>query len=192
MPSRPKPASLTSQEFPTAPADGSIDHLLPIIYEQIKSLARRRLAAERRGHTMGTTDLAHEVYLQLRQENPTQPLNQARIMAAAARETLRILVDHARKRGARKRGGGGDRQRVTITGLELVDKKATSAVDVLAFDEALQRLAALSERAAQVVTLRFVGGMTVEQTAEALGLHPRTVADDWVTARAFLRRELAG
>src|SRR5262245_46244529 len=177
-----EPSCSESSEIP-------IDQLLPLVYDQVREIARRHLSRERAGHTLQTTDLVHEAVVRLFQQNPTLSLSKPRLLAAVAREVQRVLIDFARRRRSEKRGA--DFERVAMSGAEPSDGKSAAVLDVLAFEEALRRFRALSERAAAVVTMRFISRMTVEEAAAALNLHPRTVADDWVTARAFLRRELA-
>jgi RNA polymerase sigma factor (TIGR02999 family) len=161
--------------------------LEPRIYAELRSLAAGYLRGERPGHTLQPTALVHEAFLRLGSlsgcaESP------ARFKALAARTMRNVLVDHARRRAAAKRGG--ERQRVTLDeGLAFL---ARGELDVLALHEALERFAALDERAARVVELRFFGGLTEPEAAEALGVSLRTVEGDWRMARAWLREALEG
>jgi RNA polymerase sigma factor (TIGR02999 family) len=162
------------------------DDLLPLVYDELRRMARRHLARERRQRTLSTTGLVHEAYLKL--VDQTQPPVRSRtyFFAAAARAMRQILVDAARRRGRRKRGGG--QAALSLEGFEVaVDDFAAQLTDL---DEALGRLAALFPRHARVVECRFFGGLSVEETAEALELAPRTVKRDWSLARAWLYREL--
>ena len=168
---------------------GALDRLLPVVYGEMRRLAARYLRNERDGHTLQPTALANEAYLKLvgLRDFPWQ--NRAHFMGMAARAMRSILVDHARRRKAQKRGGG-----MAPVPLD------TSAVlaggpPVVAFDDldrALIDLARLSERQAQVVELRFFGGLTIEETAEVLDISAVTVKRDWTFARAWLYRELSG
>jgi RNA polymerase sigma factor (TIGR02999 family) len=163
-----------------------IDDLVPRVYEELRALAGRFMSRERGNHTLQTTALVHEAYLRLVEQRNLDPADRDHFFAAAANTIRRILTDHARQRHAAKRGG--DWERVTISDVDAADESAT--VDLLALDEALEKLAALDGRAARVVTMRYFGGLKNEQIAAALGVSERTIADDWATARAWLRREL--
>ena len=166
--------------------DDGLDDVFPAVYEELRRVAHRHLRGERPGHTLGTTALVHEAYLELAKLDHVRWPGQAYVLAAASRAMRRILVDHAVARRAQKRGGG--------VSAEPLDDAVAMAVergdDLLALDEALDRLTAVSERSARVVECRFFGGMSVEETAEALGTSPATVKRDWTTARAWLNREL--
>ncbi|MBX3406585.1 MAG: sigma-70 family RNA polymerase sigma factor [Phycisphaeraceae bacterium] len=165
-------------------------HLLPIVYEELRSLARAHLASERAGHTLQPTALVHEAYLRLVGPAPDDARSfngRQHFFATAATAMRRILVDHARERNALKRGGG---RRV-----ELTDNDAVAVgddLDLIGLDDALRKLESIDERRARVVTLRYFGGLTVEQTSAALGVSPATVKNDWAFARAWLLREMAG
>ena len=167
-------------------ADDGLDHVFPAVYEELRRVAHRHLRGERPGHTLGTTALVHEAYLELAKLDHVRWPGHAYVLAAASRAMRRILVDWAVARRAQKRGGG--------VAAEPLDDAVAMAVergdDLLALDEALDRLTAVSERSARVVECRFFGGMSVEETAEALGTSPATVKRDWTTARAWLNREL--
>lgn len=168
----------------------ALDRLVPLVYEELRGIAARRMAAERTGHTLTTTDLAHEAYLQIAALERIEWKNRAQFFAIAARVMRRILVDHAVRRGAKKRGGGA--APVTLdrvsNGLAVGPEHDE---EMLALDQALTRLAEEDERLARVVECRFFGGMTVRETATALDISPATVKRDWVLARAWLNRELA-
>jgi RNA polymerase sigma factor (TIGR02999 family) len=162
--------------------------LLPLVYDDFRSLALRHLARERAGHTLQPTALVHEAYLKLVDQTRVNWQGRTHFFAVGAQAMRRILVEHARSRRREKRGG--DRQRV-----ELEEASALAperAVDLLDLDEALQRLEALDERQARVVELRFFGGMKMEEVALTLGVSKRTAEGDWRMARAWLHRELAG
>ena len=167
---------------------GELPDLFSEVYEELRRLAHRQLGGERTGHTLGTTGLVHEAYLQLERFERIRWAGRAYVLAAAAQAMRRILVDYAVARRAQKRGGGAV--------VEPLDDAVAMAVsrgdELLALDEALHRLAVMNERCARVVECRFYGGMSVEETAEALGTSPATVKRDWTMARAYLNRELAG
>jgi RNA polymerase sigma factor (TIGR02999 family) len=165
----------------------AVNALVPRVYEELRQIAARYMARERRGHTLQTTALVHEAYVRLVDQQNLHDGDREQFFAIAANVIRRILVDHARGRDAEKRGGA-DRQRMSISGVDVPD--GADAIDLLALEDALARLEAMSERAAKVVTMRYFGGMTVDEVARALGVSPRTVADDWAMARAWLRREL--
>jgi RNA polymerase sigma factor (TIGR02999 family) len=143
---------------------------------------------EKPGRTLQTTALVHEAYLRLLKDASLSFENRAHFLGVAARAMREILIEHARARAARKRGGGG----VRVTLDDAVASLAAPSIDVLALEEALQRLTRLDQRHARVVELRYFGGMSVEETAAALGLSPATVKRDWTLARAWLYRELGG
>jgi RNA polymerase sigma factor (TIGR02999 family) len=164
----------------------TLDELLPLVYDELKQVARRRLQNERTGHTLMTTDLVHEAYLKLAGFDRIHWENRAHFYALAAGIMRRILVDHAVRRNARKRGG--DRRQVPLEEVELPVEYA--GADLIALDAALERLAALNQRQARVVECRYFGGMNVKDTAEALGISAATVKRDWTVARAWLHREL--
>ena len=161
------------------------DELMPMIYDELHRLARRYMRSERAGHTLQATALVHEAYLQLvGGEGPWQ--DRAHFFAVAAKVVRRILVEHARSRGSLKRGGGW--QRVPIDAVE--QGAASASGHVLLVEAALQRLAELDPENAKLVELRFFGGLTNAETAEAMGVSERTVARHWDFARAWLTRAL--
>ncbi|MCC6652837.1 MAG: sigma-70 family RNA polymerase sigma factor [Candidatus Eisenbacteria bacterium] len=166
----------------------ALDRLFPLVYQELRERAAGYLRGERPGHTLQPTALAHEAYLRLagRRDYPWQ--NRAHFMAVAARAMRAILVDHARRKRARKRGGG-EAPLEFDTGVVLA---AGAAIEFDDLDRALGDLARMSERQARVVELRYFGGLSIEETGEVLGISPMTVKRDWATARAWLYRELAG
>jgi RNA polymerase sigma factor (TIGR02999 family) len=175
-----------SATSPAAPAN--LNEAIPALYAELKELARRRLRAERQGHTLVPTALVNEAYLRLAGQRKLEVADRTAFFAAAAGVIRTILIDHARKRGALKRGTG--RPRLTLTQIDVADEKTQRPLDLLSLDEGLTSLAQLHARAARLVELRFFGGLSVEEAAEALGVSPRTAAEDWVIARAWLRRHL--
>ena len=164
----------------------ALDQLMPIVYDELRRQAARYLKHERPGHTLQTTALVHEAYVRLIDQAGVRWQNRAHFYGIAAEMMRRILVDHARKRNAAKRGG--DAIKVTLN--EAVQPAAETNFDLIAVDEALTKLAALDEQQARVVELRFFGGLNVEETAEVLGISDRTVKRDWSVAKAWIRREL--
>jgi RNA polymerase sigma factor (TIGR02999 family) len=162
--------------------------LFRLVYAELRSLARRRMAEERAGHTLQATALVHEAYLKLMGAEGAAPWSDRRQFFFAAAEAMRqILIDHARARSGLKRGGG--RKRVPLS---VVDLAADDQIpEILALDDAVSRLEQESPDVAAVVRLRFYAGLNVEETAEALGVSPRTVKREWTYARARLFRELA-
>jgi RNA polymerase sigma factor (TIGR02999 family) len=164
----------------------ALDRLTPLVYDELRQQAARYLRRERRGNTMQTTALINEAYLRLIDAREVRWQGRAHFFAIASNLMRRILVDHARRRDAEKRGGS--QIRLTLDRTVPIGKQAD--VDVLAIDEALTRLAAIDPQQAQIVELRFFSGLTVEETAAALGISPRTVKRDWSVARAWLRREI--
>jgi RNA polymerase sigma factor (TIGR02999 family) len=160
--------------------------LLPLIYEQLRELARRRMTDERAGHTLQATALVHEAYVRLVGDREVPWSGRAHFFAAAAEAMRRILIDHARAHNGAKRGGGRRRIPLNVVDLAAPDQFA----EIVSLDEALSRLEGVSGELAEVVRLRFYAGLSVEETAEALGVAPRTVERRWAGARAWLFREL--
>ena len=166
----------------------ALNQLVSIVYERLRGMAHARLAGRRPGSTLDTTALVHEAYLKLVDQTQAQWRDRTHFFAVAATAMRQIVVDHARRHSARKRGGG-------VRPAVLDDEGpgvAPRAEEILALDQALSRLGALSERMVKMVELRFFAGLSVEETAEVLGLDPRTVNRDWRAARALLYRELSG
>ena len=163
--------------------------LLAAVYAELRTLAHAALRRERDGHTLAATELVHEAYLRLVDHAPVAYQNRSHFYAVAAQAMRRTLVDWARARLAAKRGGGA--RPAPLDGLEEVLPAAAAPEEILALDEALTRLEALSERQAHVVECRYFTGLTIEETADALGVSPTTVKADWALARAWLHRELA-
>jgi RNA polymerase sigma factor (TIGR02999 family) len=156
------------------------------IYEELRAVAHRELRRERSGHTLVTTDLLHEAYLKLVGQADLARRDRAHFFAVACRAMRQVLVDYARKRNAEKRAPS--KQAVTFQ--EAMEFAKTGPRDLLALDEALQRLSAFNQRLGLVVELRFFGGLTTEEAAEVLEVSPRTVERDWSRARAYLYRML--
>jgi RNA polymerase sigma factor (TIGR02999 family) len=163
------------------------DELLQLVYEQLRIIARQRMSAENVGHTLEATALVHEVYLRLAANRRLDWQNPAHFYAAAAEAMRRILVDHARSKHRQKRGG--ERQKLILNVLDLAVSQNHD--EILALDAALCRLEEQNPEAAKIVQLRFYAGLSVDQTAEALALSPRTVDRRWKFARAWLYKALA-
>jgi RNA polymerase sigma factor (TIGR02999 family) len=165
--------------------EGALDQLLPLVYDALRRLAARQLRDERAGHTLQPTALVHEAYLRIVGSDPGRVENRVHFLALAAKAMRRILIDHARRRAAEKRAG--DLHRVTLTDV-LADSREDDQrqVDAIALDDALQRLETIRPRAAQVVELRYFGGLTLDETAEVLSVTAKTVSRQWNTARLWL------
>jgi RNA polymerase sigma factor (TIGR02999 family) len=164
----------------------ALDQLMPVVYEELRSLAQAQLRGERPGHTLNTTALVHEAYLKLVHVQRVQWRDRAHFFAMSARLMRRILIDHARARRREKRGGDA----VAVTLDEQLALEPGRADDLVALDDALTRLEALSERQARVVEYRCFAGLSLEETAAVLETSPATVKRDWAFARAWLNREL--
>ena len=165
----------------------AFDELMPLVYDALRRIAHRKLGGERSGHTLSTTDLVHEAYLSLVRLDRIEWQGRAHFMAIAAQAMRNILVNYALKRNAGKRGGG----RPSVWLEEAMAVADAPAGDVLALHEALQRLERIDERQGRVVECRFFAGMSIEETAAALGVSPASVKRDWALARAWLNRELS-
>ena len=164
----------------------ALEELVPLVYGELRRIAGRYVRRERAGHSLQATALVHEAYIRLLKDEDLTIENRAHFLGIAARSMRQILVEHARARGAEKRGG--ERQRVTLG--EGVAAGGPVDVDLLALEEALERLAALNADHARIVELRFFGGLTNEETAAVLDISPATVKRAWAVARAWLFREL--
>ena len=168
----------------------ALDELLPLVYDELHALARRHIAREAEGHTLQPTALVNEAYLRLVDQRKAGWRSRSHFLGLAARAMRRILVDHARRRRAAKRGGGAHRISLDEA-VELEPREwPAPGVDLIALDAALEGLARLDERQGRIVELRFFGGLSVRETAGVLGISPATVKRDWSMARAWLYREL--
>ena len=162
------------------------ERLVPLVYEELRRLAHHYMRGEREGHTLQTTAVVNEVYLRLAGIDALGWRDRAHFFAMAATLMRRVLVDYARQRGRDKRGGG-----VSVTSLDENAIAPQPAVDVVALDRALERLGAVDPQQSRVVELRFFAGLSVKETAEALGISTATVKRDWSTAKLWLYNELA-
>lgn len=162
------------------------DELIPLVYAELRRIARRYLWQERPDHTLQSGALVHEAYLRLVHEKPPQWQNRAHFFGVAAQLMRHILVDHARRRLAAKRGAGAPRLSLEPD-ISLPQKRE---VDLLALDDALNRLAALDPRQSRLIELRFFGGLSIEEAAGVLGISPATMKREWATARTWLQRDM--
>lgn len=173
-----------------AHADGDADalgRLMPYVYEELRRIARGRLRRERPDHTLAPTDLVHEAFLRLLPSGVVSWQNRSHFYAVASRAMRQVLVDHAVRRNAAKRGGGA----ANISLSDLGEGRNTPIDELIALNDLLERLERLDERQARVVECRFFGGLSLDETAEALRISPATVSRDWAFARAWLHRALA-
>ena len=165
----------------------ALNELLPLVYAELRRVALRQLRKERANHTLQPTALVHEVFIRLVDQRRVDWQNRAHFFGVAANVMRRVLVDHARRHGARKRGEGV--RCVSID--EARDVAAPNELPVLALDQALDRLETVDAELARIVELRAFGGLTVEEAAHVLGVSPSTAKRDWRTAKAWLNRELS-
>ncbi|MEW6706095.1 MAG: sigma-70 family RNA polymerase sigma factor [Pseudomonadota bacterium] len=174
--------------------DRALDRLVPLVYDELRRMARGQMRQERDGHTLQGTGLVHEAFMRMAEQRSVRWSSRAQFFGWASKLMRRILVDHARSRHAAKRGGG-----IAIASLDALQDEHGELpgpdgdgrlFDILALDRSLQRMEQLDPQQSRVVELRFFGGLSVEETAEALGVSPATVKREWATARAWLLREL--
>ena len=187
LPAPPPPSEVTALLH--AWGDGNeaaLQQLIPVVYEELRRVASRQMAGERPSHTLQTTALIHEVYVRLVDMKATSLRNRSHFVALCARLMRNVLVDFARSRKYHKRGGGAAHVELD----EALHVTAMADPDLIAVDEALNRLAVLDARKSKVVELRFFGGLSVEETADALEISAETVMRDWKFAKAWLLREL--
>jgi RNA polymerase sigma factor (TIGR02999 family) len=164
---------------------GALEELVPLVYKQLRDIARRHLQQERPGHTLQSSALVHEAYLRLLDQRPFATENRAHFLGVASRLMRQILVDYARSRAAAKRGANC---RVELD-VSLVLPQVRSA-DLVALDDALSGLTKLDEQQGRIVELRFFGGLATEEIADVLGISPSTVKRDWNVAKAWLTRQM--
>ena len=163
------------------------DQLVPLVYEELRRIARRCLAGQRSGHTLQPTALVHEAYLRLVGRGSVNWQSRMHFFAAAAQMMRQILVDHARRHIAAKRGGGA----ITVVLGEELALPQKASLDLLALDDAMKRLATLDARQSQIVELRFFGGLSIAETAQAVDISPATTKREWATARLWLHRAMS-
>lgn len=183
------PGQIRLNRLVTDAAHGSraaVDELVPLIYDELRRIAHRRLRAEQTGHTLDTTGLVHEAYLRLVGSEHLEFESRAHFLAVAAQCMRHVLIDSALRRKAQKRGAG--HRPLSLDAAPVVAE--TRSEELIALDEALGRLGAIDPRQSRVVECRFFGGMNIEETAAALDTSPATVKRDWALARAWLNREL--
>lgn len=179
----PAPSELTHLLLDWGKGDkDALDKLMPLVYDELRSLARRYLSRESAGHTLQTTALVNEAYLRLIDQSRVQWQNRAHFFAICAQMMRRILVDHARKQHYAKRGGGA--VRLSLDDVAMLSKE--KAAELVALDEALEKLAEMDSRRSRVVELRFFGGLNNEEIASVLGISANTVMRDWNLAKAWL------
>lgn len=184
--SEPDPTGPTPTAPPLSPA--AAEALFPELYDELRRIAHRHLGGERTGHTLSTTALVHEAYVKLADQTRARFHNRSHFLAVASQAMRRILVGYARRVKADKRGGQW--RRLDFDSVDIpVEERAEALV---ALDGAMERLAELNPRLSRVVECRFFGGMTEEEVAAALGVAERTVRRDWIKAKGWLMRELAG
>ena len=167
----------------------SLDQILPVVYDELRAVARRQLSLERSDHTLQPTALVHEAYLRLLEQTQVDWQNRLHFFSIASQMMRRILVNYAVDRKAKKRGDGA-------THVQLDEAmslgKAEAAIDLVLLDEVLERLTFLDERQARIVELRFFGGMTIEETASVMEISPATVKREWQMAKAWLQVQMQG
>lgn len=182
-PSQPISALLTKWR---AGDQDALQALIPLVYQELRSIAQHHLRQERPDHTLQSTALVHEAYLRLMKQRPGEIENRAHFLAVASRLMRQILVDHARRHRAAKRGGG-----LKLELNEAMGSQKAPNVDLVALDTALKELARLDPQQSRIVEVRFFGGLSIEDTAQIIGVSPTTVKREWATARAWLMRELS-
>ena len=165
----------------------ALEQLTPVVYDELRRLARRHLARERKDHTLQSTALVHEAYLKLIDQKNVKWQNRAHFFAIASQMVRRILVDHARAHQAGKRGSGAPKLSLD----EAIGVPESRDLELLALDDALKGLAEIDDRQARIVELRFFSGLSIEETAEVVGISAATVKREWVTAKAWLFRQLS-
>jgi RNA polymerase sigma factor (TIGR02999 family) len=164
---------------------GALQALIPLVYQELRRIAQHHLPQERPDHTLQSTALVHEAYLRLMKQGPAEVANRAHFLTVASQLIRQILVDHARGHRAAKRGGGF---KLEIN--DAVSAQKTQSVDLIALDDVLNELAELDPQQSRIVELPFFGGLSIDETAEIVGVSPTTVKREWTTARAWLRRKV--
>jgi RNA polymerase sigma-70 factor (ECF subfamily) len=186
--SEPSPQNVTKLLVEWSKGDqGALEALVPLVYEELRRLARYYLRQEKQNHTLSSTALVHEAYLRLVNQKEVTWQSRAHFFGVASQMMRRILVDHARRHAYAKRGGGA----LTLALEEAVATPQRREIDLVALDDALDTLAKLDERQSRMVELRFFGGLSIEETSEVLGISAPTVKREWASARAWLYREIS-
>ena len=186
--SEPLPQNVTKLLLRWSKGDqGALESLVPLVYDELRRLARHYLKHEKPTHTLSSTALVHEAYLRLVSQKDVTWQNRAHFFGVASQMMRRILVDHARHHAYAKRGGGA----MTLALDEAVCTPQRREIDLVALDDALDSLAKLDERQSRMVELRFFGGLSIEETSEVLGVSAPTVKREWASARAWLYREIS-
>jgi RNA polymerase sigma factor (TIGR02999 family) len=184
----PEPKDVTKLLVKWSKGDSAaLDALIPLVYGELRRLARHYLQREKQNHTLSSTSLVHEAYLRLITQTEVSWQNRAHFFGVASQMMRRILVDHARKYAYAKRGGGA----TTLALDEALCSPQRRDIDLVALDDALNSLAKLDQRQSRLVELRFFGGLSIEETSEVLGVSTPTVNRDWASARAWLFREIS-
>ncbi len=165
----------------------ALERLMPLVYDELRSMARRYMRQQPAGHTFQTTELIHEAYLKLAKQGEQEWMNRAHFFGVAAKAMRHILVDYARSKSSQKRGGW--QERVVLS--DAADSSSDKFTDIVTLDDALNTLAKLDERKSRVVELRYFGGLKTEEIAAVLNISPETVKRDWRFARTWLIRELS-
>lgn len=165
----------------------ALERLMPLVYDELRQMARRYMRRQPSGHTFQTTELIHEAYLKIASQNEHKWQNRAHFFGVASKVMRHVLVDYARSKSSKKRGGWQER----VSFNEDIKVSPANSEEIVALDEALRQLAALDPRKSQVVEMKFFGGLTVEEIAEVLKISPQTVKRDWHFSRNWLLRELA-
>jgi RNA polymerase sigma factor (TIGR02999 family) len=168
----------------------ALEAILPQVYEELRRLARYHLKQQRPNHTLQTTALVHEAYMRLAKEGGLRVESRAHFLGVAAQLMRWILVDYERRRRASRHGGG--KTRIALDAALSAPRSPVPEIDLLALDEALERLAKLDSQQSRVVELRYFGGLSIQDTSEFLGISPATVKRSWASARAWLLREMSG
>lgn len=182
--SSPQPVSVLLSKWRAGDQE-ALQALIPLVYDELRRIAQHHLRQERSDHTLQSTALVHEAYLRLTKQGPANIAHRAHFLAVASQLMRQILVDHARGHRAAKRGGG-----LKLELDEAISAQKPQNVDLIALDDALNELAQLDPQQGRIVELRFFGGLSIDETAEVVGISPTTVKREWATARAWLRREV--
>jgi len=182
--SSPQPVSALLSKWRAGDQE-ALQALIPLVYQELRRIAQYHLQQERPDHTLQSTALVHEAYLRLMKQGPAEVANRAHFLAVASQLMRQILVDHARGRRAAKRGAG-----FKLELNDAINPQKPETMDLIALDDALNGLAKLDPQQSRIVELRFFGGLSIEETAEIVGVSPTTVKREWATARAWLRREV--